>query len=117
MLALTQLRYLMYIRKSAFKEWGMRLLVEQLYDVDSQICQCAVMAIDEACDQPECLDSLIKLKPVLEHLGEMARPIVIRFVLFADGRLLSTQQGFQSILGSDFINDEIEIWLEVLNMR
>lgn len=121
LLALHQLRILLHHRLSSFKDWGMRMLVDQLYDLEPEICQLAVETLDEACDNPECLDMLLKLRPVLDHLGEIAKPIFLRyFFIYLElchnmfiNRFLSSNQGFQNILDMDFVHDEMESWMEV----
>ena len=81
-LAINQLRVLAYAKSAAFRDWGIRMLVDALYDIDAEICSMAVEALDEACIDPDNLDMLIKLRPVLDHLGELAKPIFLRYTLF-----------------------------------
>ncbi|KAI9228785.1 MAG: Rapamycin-insensitive companion of mTOR, N-term-domain-containing protein [Piptocephalis tieghemiana] len=107
-LALAQLRYLAHMRAPGFRDWGIRLLVEALYDVSPQVCALAVQALDEACAHPEYLEGLVRLRPVLEHLGpEAAKPLFLR--------LLSSPYGYECLLEETYIQEELESWVMSLN--
>ncbi|RKP05819.1 Rapamycin-insensitive companion of mTOR, middle domain-containing protein [Thamnocephalis sphaerospora] len=103
-LATVQLRTLVHERIPGFCDWGIRMLVDQLYDPDVSVCQLAVVALDEACEVPENLEMLVRLCPVLDHLGDLGRPIFFRF--------LSSQRGVQHILNIEQISREMDSWLE-----
>jgi hypothetical protein len=109
LMALIQLRTLLHMRVPGFRDWGMRMLVDQLYDIDAEVCKFTVDTLDEACSYPENLEALIRLRPVLDHLGEMSKPLFLRF--------LSSPLGFQHILDMEFIYDEMDHWLETQNLE
>jgi hypothetical protein len=49
-----------------------------LKDEDAKVAQISLSILDEACDEVECLDALISLRPRLLHLGEAGKNLWLR---------------------------------------
>lgn len=58
--------------------WSLRLLLTQLYDPDTEVCELAVHFLEEACDNPEILKIVVDMQPTLEHLGEVANSLLFK---------------------------------------
>lgn len=82
--------------------WVVKLLVTQLYDPDVAVCQVAVKILEEACNQRDCLEYVVKCRPSLDHLGEIGAPLLLRF--------LSTSVGYHYLDGLDYITQEMDDW-------
>ncbi|OOQ85346.1 putative cytosolic regulator Pianissimo [Penicillium brasilianum] len=83
-------------------EWVVKLLVTQLYDPDVTVCQIAVKILEEACNQRDYLEFVVKCRPSLDHLGEIGAPLLLRF--------LSTSVGYHYLDGLDYITQEMDDW-------
>ncbi|PGH16641.1 hypothetical protein AJ80_05143 [Polytolypa hystricis UAMH7299] len=83
-------------------DWVVKLLVTQLYDPDVSVCQVAVKILEEACNQRDCLEYVVKCRPSLDHLGEIGAPLLLRF--------LSTSVGYHYLDGLDYITQEMDDW-------
>ncbi|KAF3491087.1 sterility protein Ste20 [Arthroderma uncinatum] len=83
-------------------EWVIQLLVTQLYDPDVAVCQVAVKILEEACNQRDYLEYVVKCRPSLDHLGEIGAPLLLRF--------LSTSVGYHYLDGLDYITQEMDDW-------
>jgi len=83
-------------------EWAIRLLVTQLYDPDVEVCEVAIKILEEACNQTESLEFVVKCRPALDHLGEIGAPLLLRF--------LSTSVGYHYLDGLDYITKEMDDW-------
>jgi len=83
-------------------EWVLKLLVTQLYDPDVSVCQVAVKILEEACNQRDYLEFVVKCRPSLDHLGEIGAPLLLRF--------LSTSVGYHYLDGLDYITQEMDDW-------
>ena len=83
-------------------EWAIRLLVTQLYDPDVEVCEVAIKILEEACNQKESLEFVVKCRPALDHLGEIGAPLLLRF--------LSTSVGYHYLDGLDYITREMDDW-------
>ncbi|KAJ5907535.1 hypothetical protein N7495_000217 [Penicillium taxi] len=83
-------------------EWVVKLLVTQLYDPDVTVCQMAVKILEEACNQRDYLEFVVKCRPSLDHLGEIGAPLLLRF--------LSTSVGYHYLDGLDYITQEMDDW-------
>lgn len=83
-------------------DWVVKLLVTQLYDPDITVCQVAVKILEEACNQRDYLEYVVKCRPSLDHLGEIGAPLLLRF--------LSTSVGYQYLDGLDYITQEMDDW-------
>ncbi|WVR08773.1 hypothetical protein IAU60_005831 [Kwoniella sp. DSM 27419] len=89
-------------------EWGLQLMITQLYDTSMELCDVAVMYLEEACTDPACLEKVVQLRPTLEHLGDVGHPLFMRFV--------STSVGFRYLNQAQYIDRELESWLVERNM-
>lgn len=83
-------------------DWVLKLLVTQLYDPDVSVCQVAVKILEEACNQRDYLEFVVKCRPSLDHLGEIGAPLLLRF--------LSTSVGYHYLDGLDYITQEMDDW-------
>ncbi|KAJ5320114.1 hypothetical protein N7508_000397 [Penicillium antarcticum] len=83
-------------------EWVVKLLVTQLYDPEVTVCQVAVKILEEACNQRDYLEFVVKCRPSLDHLGEIGAPLLLRF--------LSTSVGYHYLDGLDYITQEMDDW-------
>ncbi|KAL4764740.1 putative cytosolic regulator Pianissimo [Aspergillus foveolatus] len=83
-------------------DWVIKLLVTQLYDPDVSVCQVAVKILEEACNQRDYLEFVVKCRPSLDHLGEIGAPLLLRF--------LSTSVGYHYLDGLDYITQEMDDW-------
>lgn len=83
-------------------EWVIKLLVTQLYDPEVTVCQVAVKILEEACNQRDYLEFVVKCRPSLDHLGEIGAPLLLRF--------LSTSVGYHYLDGLDYITQEMDDW-------
>ena len=82
--------------------WALRLVLTQLYDPDVEVCETAVKILEEACEQQESLEYVVKCRPALDHLGEIGAPLLLRF--------LSTSIGYRYLNGLDYISQEMDDW-------
>jgi rapamycin-insensitive companion of mTOR len=82
--------------------WALRLVLTQLYDPDVEVCETAVKILEEACNQRSNLDFVVKCRPLLDHLGEIGAPLLLRF--------LSTSVGYHYLNGLDYITQEMDDW-------
>jgi rapamycin-insensitive companion of mTOR len=76
--------------------------VTQLYDPDVEVCEVAIKILEEACNQTESLEFVVKCRPALDHLGEIGAPLLLRF--------LSTSVGYHYLDGLDYITKEMDDW-------
>lgn len=83
-------------------DWVVKLLVTQLYDPDVAVCQAAVKILEEACNQRDYLEFVVRCRPSLDHLGEIGAPLLLRF--------LSTSVGYHYLDGLDYITQEMDDW-------
>ncbi|WVQ77136.1 hypothetical protein IAR50_006819 [Cryptococcus sp. DSM 104548] len=89
-------------------DWGLRLMITQLYDTNMEVCDVAVMYLEEACTEAQCLEKVVELRPTLEHLGDVGHPLFMRFV--------STSVGFQYLSQAQYIERELDSWLSERNV-
>lgn len=87
--------------------WAIRLLVNQLYDPEVQVCEMAVQILEEACNRKAHLEYVVRCRPALDHLGEIGAPLLLRF--------LSTSLGYQYLDGLDYIGQEMDGWFHGRN--
>ena len=83
-------------------EWAIKLLVSQLYDPEIEVCEVAIKILEEACNDVNSLEYVVKCRPVLDHLGEIGAPLLLRF--------LSTSVGYHYLDGLDYITREMDDW-------
>jgi hypothetical protein len=86
-----------------FAEWGVPLLVTQLFDPSIEVCEMSVFALNEVCEDPRNLESLVQLRPYLELLAKEAGPLFLRF--------LSSPQGYKYLEEIGYIEREMNAWL------
>ncbi|KAK9242722.1 Rapamycin-insensitive companion of mTOR, N-term-domain-containing protein [Lipomyces tetrasporus] len=84
------------------RNWAIELLVEQLYDVDPDVCKLAMKVLGDACEDGPTLDYIVKCLPDLEHLSDMTAPLLLRF--------LSTSEGFRFLRDLNYIESEMDEW-------
>ncbi|WVQ95387.1 hypothetical protein IAU59_002484 [Kwoniella sp. CBS 9459] len=89
-------------------DWGLQLMITQLYDTAMEVCDVAVMYLEEACTESSCLEKVVQLRPTLEHLGDVGHPLFMRFV--------STSVGFSYLHQAQYIDRELESWLVERNL-
>ncbi|WVW80639.1 hypothetical protein I302_102625 [Kwoniella bestiolae CBS 10118] len=89
-------------------DWGLQLMITQLYDTSMEVCDVAVMYLEEACTDPNNLEKVVQLRPTLEHLGDVGHPLFMRFV--------STSVGFRYLHQAQYIDRELESWLVERNL-
>lgn len=94
-------------RKTA--DWAIRLLITQLYDPHTEICEAAVRVLEEACNAREHLEYIVELRPALDHLGEVGGPLLLRF--------LATSIGFHYLKELNYIDREMDDWFHVSTSR
>ncbi|TPX62078.1 hypothetical protein PhCBS80983_g00632 [Powellomyces hirtus] len=87
-----------------FCNWGIQLLVTQLYDPSIDVCERAVLVLDLACNDRRNLESVVNMRPSLDHLGEAGNPLLLRF--------LSTSVGFDYLSQLNYIHNEMDYWFE-----
>lgn len=85
-------------------DWAVRLLVEQLYDVDQEVCDLAVKVLGDACVMSRTLDQIVKCLPDLGYLTDSISPLLLRF--------LSTSHGLDFLKGLDYIEQQMKEWYE-----
>ncbi|XP_022918120.2 rapamycin-insensitive companion of mTOR [Onthophagus taurus] len=93
-----------------FASWGIEFLAKQLKDESRSIRLAALNVLHEACEVPQCLDSLANINPdLLGAMGEKGLFLLIRF--------LSTTAGFHLLEMNGFVYKEITRWNETFNYR
>ncbi|KAN0036442.1 hypothetical protein ACTFIV_001735 [Dictyostelium citrinum] len=103
-LATKYLRFLLRSGVQDFSNWGVELLVQQLNDVDAKVSALSLNVLDEACDDPSCLEVLIDLKPNLLKLGKPGKSLLLRF--------LSSPKGLENLLQNNgFVEQEEQLWI------
>lgn len=102
MFATNYVRYIMRSEVMGFSQWGISLLINQLYDPSLEVCERAVAVLDEACRDPANLEMLVSLRPSLDHLGEIASPLLFRF--------LATPLGFAYLCEIEYTEKEMSFW-------
>lgn len=88
--------------ESAYAEWAIQLLITQLYDPEVEVCEVAVRILEEACNEPDSLEYVVRCRPALDHLGEIGAPLLLRF--------LSTSIGYHYLDDLDYISQEMDDW-------
>jgi rapamycin-insensitive companion of mTOR len=94
---------------SGFSDWGVRFLVNQLKDKARSVYLTALSSLHEACELESCLETLVKLNPNLNHLGEKGSLLAVR--------LLAISSGFQLLNKNDFVVNEVKRWDDYFNYR
>ncbi|PCH40022.1 hypothetical protein WOLCODRAFT_136614 [Wolfiporia cocos MD-104 SS10] len=98
------------IRASSMaNSWTIRLLLTQLYDTAVEVRELAVRFLEEACEAPDVLQLVVEMQPTLEHLGETGHPLMLKF--------MSTPMGFRFLYHADYIDREMDLWLNERNLQ
>ena len=96
-------------------------MITQLYDTTMEVCDAAVMYLEEVCADSANLEKVDQLHPTLEHLGEIGHPLLMRYVPFRlrsfrdfiGHRFVSTSIGFRYLHQAGYVERELETWLSV----
>ncbi|KTW28896.1 hypothetical protein T552_01525 [Pneumocystis carinii B80] len=91
-----------FAKNTKSTKWAISLLVTQLYDPCIEVCQMAVEVLEKACYDFENLQYTVKLRPALEHLGNIGAPLRLRF--------LASSTGFNYLKELDYIEKEMDNW-------
>ncbi|KAI9208047.1 Rapamycin-insensitive companion of mTOR, N-term-domain-containing protein [Polychytrium aggregatum] len=91
-----------------FSDWGVRLMVPQIYDPSVDIREKTSVALKLACEQANSLETVIELKPKLELLEANAEPILLR--------VLGVSSGFSYLHQLGYVQQKITEWFEFKNM-
>lgn len=60
-------------------DWALQLMITQLYDTVIEICDVAVMYLEEVCKDSVKLEKVVAMRPALEHLGDIGHPLFMRY--------------------------------------
>ncbi|KAK8396470.1 hypothetical protein O3P69_005488 [Scylla paramamosain] len=85
-----------------FAQWGMELLVGQLYDESRVVSLAALEVLDEACDNEEYLEAVLCAPPSVTHLGDRGQLLLVK--------LVSSPRGFRAYQEANFINTMLDKW-------
>ncbi|KAF7298974.1 hypothetical protein MIND_00845600 [Mycena indigotica] len=96
------------IRSSPANAWTLRLLLTQLYDPDSEVCELAVAYLRDVCESKDILQLVVEMQPTLDHLGEIGHPLLLKFV--------STPVGFRYLYDVGYISREMDTWFHERNI-
>lgn len=112
-LAIRHLRHLLRSGVSDFATWGVDLLKERvtLPDPDHKVRNLALQILDEAADDENAMGRLISSQAILSNsiLGAAGRALQIRF--------LSLKAGFDFLKEKNFIQIEMDKWIETENFN
>ncbi|SDA01470.1 BZ3500_MvSof-1268-A1-R1_Chr10-1g02698 [Microbotryum saponariae] len=90
------------------EEWQLQLLLTQLYDPSTEVRELAVRVLDQACRVQQTLETVVQMRPSLDHLGPMGADLLTRF--------LSTSIGVGYLHEIEFIDRELEDWYAERNL-
>ncbi|XP_074546078.1 rapamycin-insensitive companion of mTOR-like isoform X2 [Halichoeres trimaculatus] len=107
--ATKHLRVLLRAGVEFFSNWGIELLVTQLYDRNKTISMEALDILDEACEDKTNLHALTEMRPALSHLGDKGVLLMLRF--------LSIPKGFSYLSERGYITAEMDRWQKVFNLK
>ncbi|XP_041667185.1 rapamycin-insensitive companion of mTOR-like isoform X3 [Cheilinus undulatus] len=107
--ATKHLRVLLRAGVEFFSNWGVELLVTQLYDRNKTVSMEALDILDEACEDKTNLHALIDMRPALSHLGDKGVLLLIRF--------LSIPKGFSYLSERGYVSAEMERWQKEFNLK
>ncbi|CAJ1070974.1 rapamycin-insensitive companion of mTOR-like [Xyrichtys novacula] len=107
--ATKHLRVLLRAGVEFFSNWGMELLVTQLYDRNKTVSMEALDILDEACEDKTNLHALTEMKPALSHLGDKGVLLLLRF--------LSIPKGFSYLSERGYISAEMDRWQKEFNLK
>lgn len=87
------------------KVWIIQLLIIQLYDISSEVCDCAADMLFRMCEQQDILEAAVEMRPTLDHLGPAGAPLLFRF--------LSSSIGVSYLHEIEYIEREMDRWYNV----
>ena len=61
--------------------WTLRLLLTQLYDPAVEVRGLAVSFLQEACEVSDVLHLVVEMQPMLDHLGDIGHPLLLKYVI------------------------------------
>ncbi|OTF79800.1 rapamycin-insensitive companion of mTOR-like protein, partial [Euroglyphus maynei] len=104
------LRLLLRINVQDFAQWGINLLINQLYDQSSVISLEALDILDEACtENVNYLKKVLEHRPALQNLGDKG------IVFFA--RFASFPHGINMLMQTNTLDRELDRWRKHFNLR
>ncbi|CCL99718.1 uncharacterized protein FIBRA_01740 [Fibroporia radiculosa] len=89
--------------------WTLRLLLTQLYDPAVDVQELAVHFLEEACEAPDVLQTVVEMQPTLDHLGQVGHGLMLKF--------MSTPMGFRFLYAADYIDREMDLWFHERNLQ
>lgn len=111
------------------QEWALELLITQLYDTAIEVCDVAVMYLEEVGSDGTALEKVVEYQPCLEHLDDIGYPLFMRYVSFLIlirkermrcerrreliDRFVSTSVGFTYLHRANYIDQEMDSWISV----
>ncbi|XP_034564894.1 rapamycin-insensitive companion of mTOR-like [Notolabrus celidotus] len=107
--ATKHLRVLLRAGVEFFSNWGVQLLVTQLYDRNRSVSSEALDILDEACEDKTNLHALTEMRPALSHLGDKGVLLLLRF--------LSIPKGFSYLSERGYITAEMDRWQKEFNLK
>ncbi|CAL4062242.1 unnamed protein product, partial [Meganyctiphanes norvegica] len=96
------LRALLRVEAEGFQRWGVELLVGQLYDESRSVSLAALDVLDEATDNEEYLEAVLRAPPSVLHLGDRGQLLL--------AKLVSSPRGFQIYHEQNFIKTLLDKW-------
>ena len=118
----------MIINSSFVNTWTLRLLLTQLYDPATEVCEKAAHFLEEACESMEALRLVVAMQPVLDQVGAAAHGLLLRYAplylypiyptrtvitCLRYARFLSTPMGFRYLFDNGYIDRELDAWFNV----
>ncbi|KAG6854116.1 hypothetical protein C0991_010280 [Blastosporella zonata] len=88
--------------------WTLRLLLTQLYDPAAEVCELAVHFLEELCEDKDILQLVVEMQPMMDHLGEIGDPLLLKF--------MSTPIGFRYLYDTGYIDREMDKWFNERNI-
>ncbi|XP_062509189.1 rapamycin-insensitive companion of mTOR-like [Corticium candelabrum] len=107
--ATSYLRVLLQAHLPQFKDWGIEMLITQLYDTEEPVVNEAMDILDEACDDESYLHTIVLQFPALLHIKDRGSALFTRF--------LSVNRGYWYLQSLDYITEEMERWHQDYNKR
>ncbi|KAJ7212059.1 Rapamycin-insensitive companion of mTOR, N-term-domain-containing protein [Mycena pura] len=93
---------------STANAWTLRLLLTQLYDPEPGVCELAVTYLRDVCESKDVLQLVVEMQPMMDHLGEIGHPLLLKFV--------STSVGFRYLYDVGYITREMDTWFHERNI-
>ncbi|KAL2912185.1 hypothetical protein HK105_208318 [Polyrhizophydium stewartii] len=102
--ATLHLEQLAAAHETSFHEWGIPLLVVQLYDPVADIVQVAVGILQRLCRRPQNLAAFAQLRPDIQHLAVVGNDLLLQ--------MLALPSGFKYLAEAGYVESEIDYWFE-----